>query len=238
IKSANAAGGYLLKALGYLTKGEKADQGEIKGNRYNISKGARAEPWETIASYHAEHMASIIGEIKYKLENRAAPIRKEIGRAYGALEKAIRDKAVMQAQKRADALAKINKRIAELEQKIKTSKAALKAGEVRAQDYQLTFKGAESLAKFFNWAIGARQWQGLSRESEFIENRICKRLWTKGINAARATYSAVRNRIAEKERLWSAWLAEKLAPESDRELEILIHQKNLKEYHEWQYNAC
>ncbi|MGI2149369.1 rolling circle replication-associated protein [Shewanella baltica] len=238
IKSANAAGGYLLKALGYLTKGEKADQGEIKGNRYNISKGARAEPWETIASYHAEHMASIIGEIKYKLENRAAPIRKEIGRAYGALEKAIRDKAVMKAQKRADALAKINKRIAELEQKIKTSKAALKAGEVRAQDYQLTFKGAESLAKFFNWAIGARQWQGLSRESEFIENRICKRLWTKGINAARATYSAVRNRIAEKERLWSAWLAEKLAPESDLELEILTHQQNLKEYHEWQYKAC
>ncbi|WP_233095589.1 rolling circle replication-associated protein [Shewanella putrefaciens] len=238
IKSANAAGGYLLKALGYLTKGEKADQGEIKGNRYNISKTARAAPWETIASYHAEHMSSIIGEIKYKLENRAKPIRREIGRAYGALEKAIRDKAVMKAQKRADALAKINKRIAELEQKIKTSKAALKAGEVRAQDYQLTFKGAEALSKFFNWAIGARQWQGLSRESECVENKICQRLWTKGINAARATYSAVRNRLAEKERLWSAWLAEKLAPEPDRELEILIHQKNLKEYHQWQLKLC
>ncbi|MEL4295856.1 rolling circle replication-associated protein [Shewanella xiamenensis] len=238
IKSANAAGGYLLKALGYLTKGEKADQGEIKGNRYNISKSARAEPWETIASYHAEHMASIIGEIKYKLENRAAPVRREIGRAYGALEKAIRDKAVMKAQNRADALAKINKRIAELEQKIKTCKAALKAGEVRACDYQLTFKGAEALSKFFNWAIGVRQWQGLSSASEFRPNKICQRLWTKGINAARATYSAARNRLAEKECLWSALLAEKLAPERDLETEILNHQQNLKEYHQWQFKPC
>jgi len=46
IKDPQKAGAYVAKAAGYLTKGQgKADQGEIRGNRYGISKRARAPGW-------------------------------------------------------------------------------------------------------------------------------------------------------------------------------------------------
>jgi hypothetical protein len=51
IRSKNAAGEYILKAINYVTKGSNAqEQGTITGNRYNISRAARAPGWEHVYS--------------------------------------------------------------------------------------------------------------------------------------------------------------------------------------------
>jgi len=55
------AGAYMAKAAGYLTKGSnKDDQGEIKGNRYIISKESRAPDWELYGRYDMGIMPSLI----------------------------------------------------------------------------------------------------------------------------------------------------------------------------------
>ena len=73
IRNPQSAVGYILKALGYMTKGQQKinketgevynDQGIIKGNRYGISKDARAPDWECISEFEAAHMGQIVREV-------------------------------------------------------------------------------------------------------------------------------------------------------------------------------
>ncbi|KLU98739.1 hypothetical protein ABT56_23125, partial [Photobacterium aquae] len=53
IREPKAAGSYLIKAVGYAAKGDNANQGLIRGNRYNIARCSRAPGWECIASFEA-----------------------------------------------------------------------------------------------------------------------------------------------------------------------------------------
>lgn len=78
IKTPEAASNYLLKAVGYLTKGSSNDQGEIKGNRYGISASARAPKWECIGEFYADNFIAILGELREKLERKKAIARSKI----------------------------------------------------------------------------------------------------------------------------------------------------------------
>lgn len=58
------AGAYMAKAAGYISKGNgQSDQGEVTGNRYGISKRARAPEWYTIGEYELGVMGSIIRDL-------------------------------------------------------------------------------------------------------------------------------------------------------------------------------
>jgi hypothetical protein len=216
IKNADAASGYMLKALGYLLKGEDKmsnDQGEIKGNRYNISKPARALPWEHLASFHAEHMASIIGEVKAKLERKAAPTVRAMKNEYGNLKDAIRQKAVFKNQGKLTAA--VDAKIKAIETKIRNYKAHLRRSPVRAVDYMVTFKGRYPLKKFMEWSIGLRFWNADDAASEKSPCKLPENLLTKAADGIKKSFSKVRNRLIESESFWAQRLGAMLPPEVD-----------------------
>jgi len=60
IKYSQAAGRYLLKAVGYLAKGTNGNQGEISGQRYGVSRDIKAKE-------HIDYIAvGIEGIIAYR----------------------------------------------------------------------------------------------------------------------------------------------------------------------------
>ncbi|GAB1620638.1 hypothetical protein AAOGI_06880 [Agarivorans albus] len=161
IRNAEAASGYLLKALGYITKGSKKDQGEIRGNRYNISAGARAPAWECIASFEAENMCAIINELKDRWHLEHQPIRQQLKANQKELKQktAIYMKAKFSSKPESNKVAEnLKKRIAKLDEQIKQGYQALKAKGARADNYHITINGKEKLSQFLHWAMEKRGW--------------------------------------------------------------------------------
>ncbi|MGI2072627.1 hypothetical protein [Shewanella baltica] len=231
IKNADAASGYMLKALGYLLKGEESEQssqGTIKGNRYNISKPARALPWEHIASFHAEHMASIIGEVKAKLERKAAPTVHAMKTEYKKLTNTIRQKAVFKNQGKQTAT--VDAKIKLIELKIRRFKAHLRKSPVRAFDYMVTFKGKYPLKKFMDFAIGARFWNCDDAASPKSPRRLPENLLTVAVDGVKKSFSKVRNRLLESEFYWVQRLAATLPPEFDHEKARINNLNDFTEY--------
>lgn len=69
IRKPERAGGYILKAVRYAVKGEKGDQGTVRGNRYGISRNiqvvestADIEDQENAAAMLCALMAAVSGE--------------------------------------------------------------------------------------------------------------------------------------------------------------------------------
>lgn len=78
LRDRSAAGYYLAKAAGYLTKGSKTnDQGPIRGNRYGISKSARAPEWQSLSFMEWGTLGESIQKAKKSYSIRLDPIRKE-----------------------------------------------------------------------------------------------------------------------------------------------------------------
>jgi len=200
IKQADAASGYLLKALGYLTKGESSEQGEITGNRYNISKSARAPAWEHLGSYHAQHMAAIIGEVKEKWARQDAPIKGQIADLNKQAFK-LKDKYQGKAKG-------ISKKIKALEEQIKTKYEELRSRPARIADYQVTLKGSLALEKFIDWAAGARLWEGVEVDCDYMPNRVPSGLWVRGITQARRRFKYLIPKLEEAAASWSSWLSD------------------------------
>jgi hypothetical protein len=229
IKDDKAASGYLLKAIGYLVKGEDSnDQGEIRGNRYNISKPARALPWEHISSFHAEHMASIIGEVRAKLERKAAPTVNLIKDGYKQITRAVRQKAVFKNQGKLTAT--IDAKIKAIEHKIKTQKAHLRRSPVRGAEYMLTFKGRYPLKKFMEWAIGLRFWNADDAASEKSPQRLPQQLLTTMRDGVKKSFSKVRNRLIENENFWAQRLCALLPLEVDENEQVYNRMTDFYQY--------
>lgn len=62
IRETDKAGYYLAKAAGYLTDSAKGDQGPVRGNRYFISKYARAPQWAEIGRFELGIMGHLIAD--------------------------------------------------------------------------------------------------------------------------------------------------------------------------------
>lgn len=162
IKNVKAATTYLLKALGYLAKGENTKQGTIRGNRYNISKYARAEAWENLATHEAQHMYGLIREYMLGLEKKQQ--RK--------LKAQLEAKKVLATKTKLD---NINKQkgkftaarqrfIESLEDKFNslTDKVKSLANELHgnfARGGVAKFASESELSNFLDFAIGVRGWR-------------------------------------------------------------------------------
>lgn len=160
IKNANAAAKYLLKAVGYMTKGQAGDQGEIKGNRYNISKSARALPWENCATHEAQHMYGLIQEYMQGLEakrQRKAKVANKLKMTIGEREKQKGLNKGNFSEKRAQFIAKLTERMTALEDKVKGIGREIHGNFARGGMAQ--FASDNHFLEFVNWAIGVRGWR-------------------------------------------------------------------------------
>lgn len=142
LKSRQAAGYYLAKAAGYLTKGAgQSDQGRIRGNRYGISRTARAEGWEGVALYGWGNLAALLLKLKtaYKAK-RVEPLRQERDRLRRAAENAPKPAA-----------GRIRRKLAQVQARIRKLPAWF-------GKFTVTLQGRRALHAFWDWCH-AKGWK-------------------------------------------------------------------------------
>ncbi|TMO62854.1 hypothetical protein, partial [Pseudoalteromonas aurantia] len=160
IKSAAAATTYLLKALGYMTKGSEGSQGEIRGNRYNISKYARAEKWENCATHESQHMYGLIQEYIQGLDakrKRKAKAEQHLKTTIAFNERMLAVNKKTPSEKRNKLIEKLTKQMHSMTDQVKTL-----ADEIHG-NYAVggvaKFANAVEFKKFLDFAIGVRGWR-------------------------------------------------------------------------------
>jgi hypothetical protein len=137
IKDPLCAGAYMAKAAGYMTKGKQVDQGIVKGNRYGISKNARAPDWYTVQEAELGVMGRLIAELHESCLEKYGSLRIErndLTRLRDATPKA--NKATRQ---------KIGAKLAAVREKIE-------AVPIVTSKYQVILKGSAAFTKFIIWA--------------------------------------------------------------------------------------
>ncbi|WP_342632502.1 hypothetical protein [Marinobacter alkaliphilus] len=150
IKDPQKAGAYVAKAAGYLTKGQgKADQGEIRGNRYGISKRARAPGWIESERYQVGLMGWLMAEAHELWNNRH-------GEKIQRREQLKRELEAVNDAPRRQKIGRILEQVrAEIEPLPRISK------------YGAVFKSEEQKARFFEWAT-RRGWTPEQQESQWL----------------------------------------------------------------------
>jgi hypothetical protein len=140
IREPEKAGAYMAKAAGYMTKGTDGDQGEVRGNRYGISKGARAPGWELVGSYAAGLMGSLITDVHDFFLFEYGPKLRKRERLKELLEQTPEnDKARRQ---------KIGKALETVRAELNDEKRL----PVRPSRHQLVMTGVNAFRAFVSWA--------------------------------------------------------------------------------------
>ncbi|WP_211315223.1 rolling circle replication-associated protein [Photobacterium lipolyticum] len=239
IQQPKAAGTYIIKAVGYAAKGENADQGLIKGNRYNIAQCSRAPAWECVASFEADNMAAIIKECGYQLEQWRKPLNRSIRRIERQIDQTIKAKAIAkQAKKPQDVIHKLTGRIIRLEHQQKAVRDQIKSREVYATTKNIfcfSFDGEHAEEKawdFLLWAAGARGWSMESRSDDETYRQIV----AEAKQAARIEYANNYNQFKEKRAYWQSVLHDPLirCDDGDRDAE-LAWSMSMREQYEKSY---
>jgi len=139
IKEPEKAGAYMAKAASYLTKAQgMSDQGKVIGNRYGISKDARAPKFETISKSPMGSMGQLISDFYENLTEKFGD--------YYRLRKDLRKK--MDECPKGSAIRRdVGKRL-ELVRKF------ISDLPVRCNRYQVILKGIHTAQAFFSWARG------------------------------------------------------------------------------------
>ncbi|WP_428460903.1 rolling circle replication-associated protein [Photobacterium makurazakiensis] len=209
IQQPKAASSYIIKAVGYAAKGGNADQGLIKGNRYNIARCSRAPAWECVASFEADNMAAIIKECGYKLEQWRKPLNRRIRRIEKQLDQTIKAKSIAkQARKPEDVIHKLTGRIIRLEHQIRSTREQIKKRDVYATTkniFSMSFDGNQAEEKvwdFLLWAAGARGWSMESRSGDetFLN------MMVEAKETACAEYEQNYHKFREKRAYWQSVL--------------------------------
>lgn len=154
IKDGKSAGAYIAKAIGYLCKAQgKSDQGTVRGNRYGISKSARAPGWELLSKNQLDCMSQLIADIYDHLSYTNGPdykARKQLNEQSAAMKVEASEQRKRLGKKKSPAwVVKKQKKIAAALEKVR---AKLDAVPVRASKYQVILKGEEATKTFFKWA--------------------------------------------------------------------------------------
>ena len=137
IKDSACAGAYMAKAAGYLCKAQgKTDQGTVTGNRYSISKTARAPAWLQVS----RRQIDTIGQLIYDVYDHLSVKYGEKYRERKALNNAL--SSVKKENK--NARANIGKRLAKVRKEINKI-------PVRCNKYQLIVKGSENAKALLKW---------------------------------------------------------------------------------------
>ncbi|MFA0264562.1 rolling circle replication-associated protein [Vibrio cyclitrophicus] len=176
IKKPKAAGSYIIKAVGYAAKGENAEQGLIRGNRYNISKCTRAPKWECLASFEADNMTAVIKELGHKLDQWKKPLKRKVSKLIVAKAQTIKAKSIAIKQgKPKELMDKMQSRIIRLEKQAEKVNREIRERGVHASSgnrFSVTFEGDESRTKvdeFLYWAAGARGWSMECRDLDLAD---------------------------------------------------------------------
>lgn len=164
IKEPLSAGAYMAKAAGYMTKSAKQeDQGTVKGNRYGISKFARAPEWYTITEKEHGVMGALINEMYELCRLAYQPYYCERNLQQAKLDACPKSNKIARA-KIAAKLASAKKKIAEL--------------PVVCSKYQIILRCKEALDKFLGWAIGSG-WNPHYRPSSLWKSMFDRKLKAK-----------------------------------------------------------
>ena len=171
------AGAYMAKAAGYITKANgQSDQGEVKGNRYAISRAARAPEWYTIGEFEMGVMGSLIREIHDNIMDKHAALFYERKRL-----NELRETTRTTAKKHQDKnngkypfwakrqLEKIGSQLMNVREKINSL-------PIRATKYQLILKGQSTFNRFLGWSM-AGGWHPNKRPDSHWLHRIKQRLY-------------------------------------------------------------
>lgn len=134
IKDGSKAGAYMAKAAGYLCKAQgKSDQGKIRGNRYNISRSARAPDWVCVGRYELGKMGFLLSEAEHDFKERFGHIdkkRKQLTKQLSKAEGPARHK------------------IGKILEKVRSTIAKMP----RLSRYQAILKGKAQYSEFMQWA--------------------------------------------------------------------------------------
>ncbi len=166
IKTPQAASNYLLKAVGYLTKGSANDQGTISGNRYNISASARAPKWECIGEFYADNFIAILGELREKLHRKKAKINAQTiactqqrNFEKGKVKVLTNVNKKTPTEKRAAHIEKLKLRLIDGDNAIKASNEKLHELPF-INEFAISNLSENQAADFIGWAMNKRFWNG------------------------------------------------------------------------------
>lgn len=138
IKKGESAGAYMAKAAKYLTKAqgkdEKKDQGTVYGNRYNISRDARAPDWVCVGRYELGRMGWLLSEASEEFESRFGYVNKK------------RDQLVKKLEKTENKIDR--QKIGKLLEKTRETLKRMP----RLHKYQAILKGEKQYSEFMQWA--------------------------------------------------------------------------------------
>lgn len=148
------AGAYMAKAAGYISKANGADdQGRVRGNRYAISKRARAPEWETLGTFELGVMGHLIREVYDSITHRHARLfadRKRLNDQRDAIRVRAKKQQAEHPKNRYPLWAKhardrIGQALMQVREKINSL-------PVRASKYQLVIKSTGHFWNFIHWA--------------------------------------------------------------------------------------
>ncbi|MGR5209628.1 rolling circle replication-associated protein [Vibrio rotiferianus] len=230
IKYGEAASGYLIKAVGYAAKGDNADQGLIKGNRYNIARCSRAPDWDVLASFDVDNMTGIIQECGYRLQQWRKPLVREIKRKQDKKAEYIKAIDINKKKSNLTAVAKLQRLISKIENETRSLKEVIKSRGTFASasnQFAITFEGERANEKandFLCWAHGARGWSmQATGEDETTSLDLFR-------SEARIDYSAQLQAFRDRQCNWASLLAQEFMPPRDRES---INANNMALYEEY-----
>ena len=194
IKDGEKAGAYMAKAAGYLCKAQgKSDQGTVHGNRYNISKSARAPDWVSIGRYELGRMGFLLSEASEHFEDKFGHFKKQ------------RDQ-LREQHKTAQGVdrIKIGKRLEKTRQILQKMP--------RMSKYQAVLKGEQQFNQFMDWAktdepVSNHSWLPNKEENEGFLYAEGKSQWR---NEFDSRHSRIKeNRAIRRElRKWNTWFYE------------------------------
>jgi len=137
IKDSACVGAYMAKAAGYLCKAQDKDnQGKVEGNRYGISKTARAPGW-LVCSRDQLH---IMGQLIYDVYDHLTVKHGDKYRERKALNTQLSQTPKTNKKQRAA----IGQRLAKVRQDINDI-------PIRCNKYQVVLKSSLAAALFFGW---------------------------------------------------------------------------------------
>jgi hypothetical protein len=208
IKTPQAASNYLLKAVGYLTKGSSGEQGDILGNRYGISASARAPKWECIGEFYADNFLAILGELREKLNRKKARSRALINAKINSQAECKKQAAIMKNQnkksyseKREAYISAIKKQLSSDDNHVKIEQQYINELPF-INDFSIGGMSEEQATNFLNFAMRERFWGADIKENRFSKWSELKENTVKALKENRAYYRHLQHLLETEELTW------------------------------------
>lgn len=150
IKDSESAGAYMAKAAGYLSKAQgEDDQGPVRGNRYGISKCARAPEWCCLGKYPMHVMGHLITDVHDYFTSSYGHVfagRKNLNANNDSLRQQLKAASTKDEKK---GILAVRQAVGGALQKVRNQLNELPA---IASKYQLIIKSEAAFVEFMTWA--------------------------------------------------------------------------------------